>query len=209
MRNIKNDNKKGFLKKAFIKLCRILGYEIIDQNNFYFPVSEVGAERNLSTLGERAISLGLGETKIKRPVKSLDIILKTCTSVNLVTQSKKRIFEKNKSEYTLRTINSLLSGVKFNKEVFEKIDLKITQYSLDALNVDEHGLDEMDNRILTTIIDKFKGGPVGLTTISTAVGEQAGTIEEVYEPFLIMEGYLMRTPRGRRSKHCIISKIHT
>ncbi|MBG37560.1 MAG: Holliday junction branch migration DNA helicase RuvB, partial [Flavobacteriales bacterium] len=68
-----------------------------------------------------------------------------------------------------------------------------------ALNVDENGLDEMDNRILSAIIDKFKGGPVGLTTIATAVGEQAGTIEEVYEPFLIKEGYLMRTPRGRQA----------
>ena len=70
---------------------------------------------------------------------------------------------------------------------------------MDALNVDENGLDEMDNRILSAIIDKFKGGPVGLTTIATAVGEQAGTIEEVYEPFLIKEGYLMRTPRGRQA----------
>lgn len=77
------------------------------------------------------------------------------------------------------------------------IDMEITNYSLSALNVDKHGLDEMDNKILLTIIDKFKGGPVGLTTISTAVSEQAGTIEEVYEPFLIQEGYLLRTPRGR------------
>ena len=77
------------------------------------------------------------------------------------------------------------------------INMDITQYSLDALNVDKNGLDEMDNRILTTIIDKFKGGPVGLTTISTAVGEDSGTIEEVYEPFLIQEGFLVRTPRGR------------
>ncbi len=68
-----------------------------------------------------------------------------------------------------------------------------------ALNVDEHGLDEMDNRILSTIINKFKGGPVGITTIATAVGEEAGTIEEVHEPFLIMEGYLQRTPRGREA----------
>ena len=67
------------------------------------------------------------------------------------------------------------------------------------MNVDAHGLDEMDNRILLTIIDKFKGGPVGITTIATAVGEQAGTFEEVYEPFLIMEGYLMRTPRGTQA----------
>ncbi len=77
------------------------------------------------------------------------------------------------------------------------IDLEISKIALDALNVDVNGLDEMDNRILSTIIDKFKGGPVGINTIATAVGEEAGTIEEVYEPFLIQEGYLMRTARGR------------
>jgi Holliday junction DNA helicase RuvB len=79
------------------------------------------------------------------------------------------------------------------------IDLAIAHHALSALNVDQHGLDEMDNRILSAIIDKFKGGPVGITTISTAVGEEAGTIEEVYEPFLIKEGYLKRTPRGREA----------
>ena len=79
------------------------------------------------------------------------------------------------------------------------IDVEIAKYALTALNVDKHGLDEMDNRILSAIIDKFKGGPVGITTIATAVGEEAGTIEEVYEPFLIQEGYLMRTPRGREA----------
>jgi Holliday junction DNA helicase RuvB len=79
------------------------------------------------------------------------------------------------------------------------IDLAITEYGLKALNVDEHGLDEMDNKILLTIIDKFKGGPVGITTIATAVGEESGTIEEVYEPFLIQEGFLKRTPRGREA----------
>jgi len=79
------------------------------------------------------------------------------------------------------------------------IKLEIAQYALAALNVDKHGLDEMDNRILSVIIDKFSGGPVGLNTIATAVGEDPGTIEEVYEPFLIMEGYLMRTPRGREA----------
>ena len=78
-----------------------------------------------------------------------------------------------------------------------EIDFGITQHALKALNVDEHGLDEMDNRILAAIIDKFKGGPVGITTIATAVGEESGTIEEVYEPFLIQEGFLQRTPRGR------------
>jgi Holliday junction DNA helicase RuvB len=77
------------------------------------------------------------------------------------------------------------------------ITIGIARMALKALHVDLHGLDEMDNRILTTIIDKFKGGPVGINTIATAVGEEAGTIEEVYEPFLIQEGYLMRTSRGR------------
>lgn len=92
------------------------------------------------------------------------------------------------------------------------ITLDIAKFALDALNVDSNGLDEMDNRILSTIIDKFKGGPVGINTIATAVGEEAGTIEEVYEPFLIQEGYLMRTARGREAtenayKH--LGRIHT
>ena len=106
-----------------------------------------------------------------------------------------------RSRGTPRIANALLRRVRDFAQIKGDgdIDKKITQYSLDALNVDEHGLDEMDNRILTTIIDKFKGGPVGLTTIATAVGEQAGTIEEVYEPYLIQEGYLMRTPRGRQA----------
>ena len=78
-----------------------------------------------------------------------------------------------------------------------KIDIEIAQFALKALNVDAFGLDEMDNKILTTIIDKFKGGPVGLSTIATAVSESTETVEEVYEPFLIQQGFLMRTPRGR------------
>jgi Holliday junction DNA helicase RuvB len=79
------------------------------------------------------------------------------------------------------------------------IDLEITRIALQALNIDSRGLDEMDNKILSTIIEKFKGGPVGLNTIATAVGEEAGTIEDVYEPFLIKEGFIKRTPRGREA----------
>ena len=104
-----------------------------------------------------------------------------------------------RSRGTPRIANSLLRRVRDFAQVLNDgaIDMGITQHALKALNVDEHGLDEMDNRILLAIIDKFKGGPVGLTTIATAVGEEAGTIEEVYEPFLIQEGFLQRTPRGR------------
>ncbi len=104
-----------------------------------------------------------------------------------------------RSRGTPRIANGLLRRVRDFAQVLNdgNIDLGITQHALKALNVDEHGLDDMDNRILSTIIDKFKGGPVGITTIATAVGEEAGTLEEVYEPFLIQEGFLQRTPRGR------------
>ena len=98
-----------------------------------------------------------------------------------------------------RIVNSLLRRVRDFAQIKGNgiVDIEISLMALGALNVDKYGLDEMDNRILVTIIDKFKGGPVGLSTIATAVGEQAGTIEEVYEPFLIKEGFITRTPRGR------------
>ncbi|NQU84625.1 MAG: Holliday junction branch migration DNA helicase RuvB [Mariniphaga sp.] len=105
----------------------------------------------------------------------------------------------SRSRGTPRIVNSLLRRVRDFAQVKGdgKIDMDITIHSLEALNIDKFGLDEMDNRILLTIIDKFNGGPVGITTISTAVGEDSGTIEEVYEPFLIKEGFIKRTPRGR------------
>ncbi|TAH00589.1 MAG: Holliday junction branch migration DNA helicase RuvB [Sphingobacteriales bacterium] len=104
-----------------------------------------------------------------------------------------------RSRGTPRIANGLLRRVRDFAQVLNdgQIDIGITQHALKALNVDEHGLDEMDNRILSTIIEKFKGGPVGIGTIATAVGEETGTLEEVYEPFLIQEGFLQRTPRGR------------
>ena len=118
-----------------------------------------------------------------------------------------------RSRGTPRIANGLLRRVRDFAQVLSngEVDLSITQYSLKALNVDEYGLDEMDNKILLAIIEKFKGGPVGITTIATAVSEEAGTLEEVYEPFLIQEGFLKRTPRGREVtekayKH--LGKIH-
>ncbi len=104
-----------------------------------------------------------------------------------------------RSRGTPRIANALLRRVRDFAQIKGngKIDMEIARYSLKALNVDAHGLDEMDNKILTTIIDKFKGGPVGLSTLATAVSENAETIEEVYEPFLIQQGFIFRTPRGR------------
>lgn len=120
-------------------------------------------------------------------------ILKVPIEENAISEIARR------SRGTPRIANLLLRRVRDFAQIKGdgNIDLKISQYGLAALNVDKNGLDEMDNKILLTIIEKFKGGPVGLGTIATAVSEDAGTIEEVYEPFLIQEGYLMRTPRGR------------
>ncbi|MBK9152131.1 MAG: Holliday junction branch migration DNA helicase RuvB [Saprospiraceae bacterium] len=106
-----------------------------------------------------------------------------------------------RSRGTPRIANALLRRIRDFAQIKGNgnIDREIARFGLDALNVDESGLDEMDNRILAAIVEKFKGGPVGISTIATAVGEEAGTIEEVHEPFLIMEGYIQRTPRGREA----------
>jgi len=129
------------------------------------------------------------------------IVKRSADILNVEIQDEAAIEIAGRSRGTPRIVNSLLRRVRDFAQIKGDgtIDLKISHTALTALSVDEHGLDEMDNRLLTTIIDKFKGGPVGLTTIATAVGEQAGTIEEVYEPFLIKEGFIRRTPRGRET----------
>lgn len=127
------------------------------------------------------------------------IVKRSASILNVFIDQDSAVEIASRSRGTPRIVNSLLRRVRDFAQVKGngRIDLQITRYALDALNIDKSGLDEMDNKILLTIIDKFRGGPVGINTISTAVGEDAGTIEEVYEPFLIKEGYLKRTPRGR------------
>lgn len=132
------------------------------------------------------------ETLKKIMLRSADIL-----KVPISTEAAGEIARRSRG--TPRIANGLLRRVRDFAQVLNdgQIDMGITQHSLKALNVDEHGLDEMDNRILSSIIEKFKGGPVGITTIATSVGEESGTLEEVYEPFLIQEGFIKRTPRGR------------
>ncbi len=126
---------------------------------------------------------------VKRSASILDIEIDERAAIEIASRSRG----------TPRIVNALLRRVRDFAQVKGngKIDMDITKFSLKALNIDAHGLDEMDNKILRTIIEKFKGGPVGLSTIATAVSEDTGTIEEVYEPFLIKEGFIKRTPRGR------------
>jgi holliday junction DNA helicase RuvB len=128
---------------------------------------------------------------VKRSARILDVEISDDAAMEIA----------GRSRGTPRIVNSLLRRVRDFAQVKGdgNIDIEITKSSLKAMNIDQHGLDEMDNRILLCIIDKFKGGPVGISTISTAVGEDSGTIEEVYEPFLIKEGFIKRTPRGREA----------
>ncbi len=131
------------------------------------------------------------------------ILLRSAAILDVKISSDAAAEISRRSRGTPRIANGLLRRVRDFAQVLNDgiIDMGITQHALKALNVDEHGLDEMDNRILSAIIEKFKGGPVGITTIATAVGEEAGTLEEVYEPFLIQEGFIKRTPRGREVTH--------
>ncbi len=127
------------------------------------------------------------------------IVQRSSKILNVANSMEAAIEIAGRSRGTPRIANALLRRVRDFAQIKGdgNIDIAIAKYALNALNVDQHGLDEMDNKILTTIIDKFKGGPVGISTLATAVGENAETIEEVYEPFLIQEGFIMRTPRGR------------
>ena len=144
---IKNKtNKSNFFKKLFIKLCRLFGFEIIDQSNFYLPTSEKYGNENLSQIGKESLVMPMGRTKITRPIKSLDIILRTCASVNMLTQSKQRIFEKDKSEYSLKTLNSIINSINNNKKLFERIKLKLT--------IVDHNSDDQILEKFSALLDK-------------------------------------------------------
>ena len=126
MKEIKQHKTNNPLKKLFIKICRLMGYEIIDQNNFYIPTSDKNMGETLSKPGLKSINLPLGEVRITRKVRALDVIIRSCASINMLTQNKQRIFEKDKIDYTLRSINSILRSVNYAKEYHSNIDIKIT-----------------------------------------------------------------------------------
>ena len=124
MREIKS-NRKNPLKKIFIKLCRIFGLEVIDQSNFTIPTSDKSINESISIPGKSSVTLPLGKVEITRSVKSLDVILRTCMSVNMLTQSKKRMFEKNKEEYSMRTLVSIIKGIDHAKSIFKNVKFRI------------------------------------------------------------------------------------
>ena len=125
MKETNNKSKKKILKKIFIKICRIFGYEIIDQSNFYVPTQEKKLDENLNIQGKKSITLPLGETKISRKVSSLTVIFRSCTGINMLTQNKKRLFDENKSEYTFRSLNSIIKSLNQAKAALPKVEFDI------------------------------------------------------------------------------------
>ena len=162
MKKIENNTKPNFLKKIFIKICRLIGYEIIDQNNFSVPTLNKSINSTLSIQGNKSINIPLGEVKITRSVKSLDIIIRTCSSVKMLTQNKNRIFEEEKIEYTLRSINSILKSILESRKHHSNILIKI--FIVDH-NSSEENLIKIENLIkqsninyelINLKIDEFK-----------------------------------------------------
>ena len=123
---IQKSNKKSLLKKIFIKICRLFNFEIIDQSNFTVPTLKKKLDENLSTTGRKSITLPMGEIKLTRQINSLNIIFRFCTNVKMLTQSKQRLFEEEKNQYTLRSLNSILRSIQIAKNDFKYLDIKIT-----------------------------------------------------------------------------------
>ncbi len=169
MKNIKNSKKTGFLKKLFIKICRKLGFEIIAQNTFEIVTSGKKINEDISVIGEKSINLPLGIIKIKRKVKALDIIIRTCSSVNMLTQTKNRIFEKDKIVYTAKTIKSLINSVKYDPQL-EKINV---QFKV----IDHNSSDENLEKISTI----FKNSKVKYDLHKLDLSKYEKNIEKINE----------------------------
>ena len=152
----KNSTRNSFFKQIFVKICRIFGYEIIDQSNFYVPTQKKTLDENLNIQGEKSIALPLGEVEISRKVKALTVIFRSCTKVNMLTQNKKRLFDRNKSEYTFRSLNSIIMSLNQAKMAFPKIkfDIVIIDY-----NSKKEDLEQMKKQLNKT---NFKNSVITL-----------------------------------------------
>ena len=139
-----NINKTSLFKKIFIKICRLLDYEIIDQGSFYVPTQEKFLNENLSIEGKKSLNIPLGETKITRKVEELTVIFRSCMNINMLTQSKNRLFDKEKSEYTFRSLNSIISSLKYAQLVFSKVRFKIIVVDH---NSKKNDLDHIKNKL--------------------------------------------------------------
>jgi len=161
MKIINNPVKISFFRKIFIKICRLCGYEIIDQNSFTVPTQNKNLSENLSVQGKKSITLPLGEIKITRKISALTVIFRSCTKVHMLTQNKKRLFDKNKSEYTFRSLNSIISSLKNAKKNFPKINFDIIVIDHDSSKADLEQINEqlkksnLKNSIISLNVNDF------------------------------------------------------
>ena len=164
MKEQKNKIKINFFKKIFIKICRKMGYEIIDQSNYLVPTQNKNLSENLSIQGKKSINLPLGEIKVSRTVTSFTVIFRSCTNVNMLTQNKKRLFEKEKSEYTFRSLNSIIKSLTLSIKSFPQINFKIVvidhNSKLDDLNIIKNILNKSNitNSIINLNVNEFING---------------------------------------------------
>ena len=192
MKKQNNSNKTSLFKKIFIKICRIFGYEIIDQNNFYVPTLNKSLNENLNVQGKKSITLPLGEVKVTRHVKAITVIYRSCTNVNMLTQNKKRLFEKKKSEYTFRSLNSLISSLKLAKKSMHEIefDIVIVDYNsekndLDQLN-NQLNKSHFKNSIVSLDVNEFKNKIEKINAKKESVtNNQISNMSNIYKSLLI------------------------
>jgi len=162
MKEINSIVKTNFIKKIFIKICRILGYEIIDQSSFYVPTQKKSLNENLNIQGKKSITLPLGETKISRKVKALTIIYRSCTNINMLTQNKKRLFDKEKSEYTFRSLNSIIVSLSQAKKSFPQIEFDVVIVDYNSKKSDLNQMQKQLNKsyfknsIISLNLNEFK-----------------------------------------------------
>ena len=192
MKEINSTVKRNFFKKIFIKICRIFGYEIIDQSNFYVPTQKKTLGQNLNIQGIKSITVPLGETKVSRKVNALTIIYRSCTSINMLTQNKKRLFDREKSEYTFRSLNSILVALSLAKKTFSQIefDIVIVDYNSkkNDLNQMQKQLEKsyFKNSIISLNLDEFKDKIKKVNAENKNVTEnQISNMSNIHKSFLI------------------------
>ena len=192
MKKINNQIEKNFLKKIFVKICRFCGYEIIDQNNLYVPTQKKFLDDNLSIAGKKSITLPLGEVKISRKVKALTIIFRSCTNVNMLTQNKKRLFDKEKSEYTFRSLNSIIFSINCAKKKFPEIifDIIVVDHNskINDLNQIKKQLNksQIKNSIVSLNINEFTDDIKKINAENKKVSEnQISNMSNIHKSLLL------------------------
>ena len=192
MKEPKKPNKSSFFKKIFIKICRVCGYEIIDQSNFYVPTQEKSLNENLNIQGVKSINLPLGETKVSRKVNSLTVIFRSCTNVNMLTQNKRRLFDQDKSEYTFRSLNSIIISLKQAKKSFPKIEFNIVTIDYNSKKEDLEQITKQLNKsnfrnsIISLNINEFNNNIKKVNAKNEKVSEnQISNMANIHKSLLI------------------------